>query len=90
MKDGYMITSIPYEDSFTVKIDGKKRNYEKVNTAFLGLPLEKGNHEVEIVYHAPGAAIGKMVTGVGLCCFGCLLFVQFRNKKKTLFANHCV
>ncbi len=90
VKDGYMITSIPYEASFTVKIDGKKRNYEKVNTAFLGLPLEKGNHEVEIVYHAPGAAIGKMVTGVGLCCFGCLLFVQFRNKKKTLFADHCV
>lgn len=90
MKDGYMITSIPYEDSFTVKIDGKKRNYEKVNTAFLGLPLEKGTHDVEIVYHAPGAVAGKMVTGVGLCCFGALLFLQFRNKKKTLFADHCV
>ena len=41
-KDGYLITSIPYEDSFTVKIDGEERNYEKVNTAFLGLQLRRG------------------------------------------------
>lgn len=89
-KDGYLITSIPYEDSFTVKIDGEERNYEKVNTAFLGLQLEKGTHHVEIVYHAPGSAAGKVVTGIGVSLWCILIAIQFRKKKKTLFANHCV
>ena len=53
-KDGWFITSIPYDKHFKIYIDGKETEIQKVNTAFLGCKIESGNHEVKIIYHAPG------------------------------------
>lgn len=58
-KEGYLITSIPYEPHFEVRVDGKQVTCEKVNTAFLGVKLEKGEHEITIIYHAAGSYGGK-------------------------------
>lgn len=69
VKDGYLITSIPYDEHFEVQIDGKTVEYEKVNTAFLGAKMEEGMHEVEIVYHAPGVKLGKMLSMLGVLVF---------------------
>lgn len=69
VKDGYLITSIPYDEHFEVKIDGKAVEYEKVNTAFLGAKMEESMHEVEIVYHAPGVKLGKMLSMLGVLVF---------------------
>lgn len=78
--NGYFITSIPFDDHFEVKVDGKKTAYEKVNTAFLGFPIEKGRHKVEITYHAPGAKAGKMISVIGLLlCYTYL--VKLRNRR---------
>lgn len=66
MEDGYLITSIPYDEHFEVQIDGKTVEYEKVNTAFLGAQIEEGVHKVEIVYHAPGVKLGKMLSVLGV------------------------
>ena len=68
-KEGYLITSIPYEKNFEVRVDGKKVTYEKVNTEFLGFPIEQGTHDIEIVYHAPGVMAGKILTILGVLLF---------------------
>lgn len=65
-EDGYFVSSIPYDENFTVCVDGKEVDYEKVNTAFLGFKMEKGSYRVEITYHAPGAAAGRWVSLAGL------------------------
>lgn len=79
VKDGYLITSIPYDEHFEVKTDGKDVKYEKVNTAFLGVKMTDGAHEVEIVYHAPGVKVGKVLSVTGLLLLaGMILW----NKKK--------
>ena len=43
-KDGWFITSIPYDKHFKIYIDGKETEIQKVNTAFLGCKIESGNH----------------------------------------------
>ena len=68
-KDGYLITSIPYDRNFEVRVDGKQVTHEKVNTAFLGMELEKGAHEITIIYHAPGATMGKVMSLLGVFLF---------------------
>lgn len=68
-KKGYLITSIPYEKNFEVRVDGKKVTYKKVNTEFLGFPIEQGTHDIEIVYHAPGVMAGKILTILGVLLF---------------------
>lgn len=68
-KDGYLITSIPYDRNFEVRVDGKQVTHEKVNTAFLGMKLEKGEHEITMIYHAPGATMGKVMSLLGFFLF---------------------
>lgn len=63
--NGYFVTSIPYDESFEVKVDGRKYPAETVNTAFLGFPIREGRHSVEIIYHAPGATVGRIVSLLG-------------------------
>lgn len=80
--EGYLITSIPYDENFQVYVDGNRVEHEKVNTAFLGAPVEKGRHKVKIVYHAPGAGIGKGMSALGGLLFLGLEFIQVRGRKK--------
>ena len=59
---GWLITSIPYDQHFTVYIDGKEVPASQVNGGFLGAETEAGSHQVEIRYDAPGKAAGLAVS----------------------------
>ena len=72
--NGYFITIIPYDENFEISVDGKSVKVQKVNTAFLGCKIEKGKHEVEIVFHAPGMAAGKIMSILGILMFVCVSF----------------
>lgn len=74
---GYFVTSIPYDEGFEIRIDGEPVVCERVNLAFLGCKIEAGTHAVKIIYHAPGAGVGKL-----LSLFGVILFagIQVVNK----------
>ena len=78
-KDGWFITSIPYDKHFKIYIDGKETEIQKVNTAFLGCKIESGNHELKIIYHAPGTTTGKILSLIGIAGF---LLVLVREKRK--------
>lgn len=80
-KDGWFITSIPYDKHFKIYIDGKETEIQKVNTAFLGCKIESGNHEVKIIYHAPGTTTGKILSLIGIAGFVLVLDRKKENKK---------
>lgn len=80
-KDGWFITSISYDKHFKIYIDGKETEIQKVNTAFLGCKIESGNHEVKIIYHAPGTTTGKVLSLIGIAGF-VLVLVQEKRKQK--------
>lgn len=73
-EDGYLVTSIPYDDNFTILVDGKKVPIDKVNNGFLGIKLQKGKHVVSVNYCAPGKIAGCMISITGLIvCFGFMI-----------------
>lgn len=76
---GFLITSIPYDQGFTVRIDGKFTAAQRVNTAFLGAPIGAGTHQVEIIYRAPGAKAGKLVSCVGIFLWMLLMATDWRQ-----------
>ena len=82
-KDGWFITSIPYDKHFKIYIDGKETEIQKVNTAFLGCKIESGNHEVKIIYHAPGTTTGKVLSLIGIAGFVLVLVREKRKQKNT-------
>lgn len=82
-RDGWFITSISYDKHFKIYIDGKETEIQKVNTAFLGGKIESGNHEVKIIYHAPGTTTGKVLSLIGIAGFVLVLVQEKRKQKNT-------
>ena len=83
-EDGIFFTSIPYDQGWTVTVDGQEVDKEEmmpIANAFLGIFLEKGEHEIVLSYVPEGYTVGKMLTIIGVLGFFCCHFYH-RNKKK--------
>lgn len=77
--DGYFAMTVPYDNGFKAYIDGKEVKVEKVNTSFIGFPIEKGQHSIRIVYTAPYQRAGLIMSLFGVLCL--ILIVIFDNRK---------
>lgn len=78
-KDGYFVTSLPYQIGFDIKLDGKSIPYEEVNTAFIGFPIKKGNHTISITFKMPGKNLGIATSGI---CLGLSILLHINRKYK--------
>ncbi len=79
-KDGeYLFVSIPYDEGFKVKVNGKKINPEKVFGDFYSIPLSNGVNNIEMNYTPPGFIIGIIFSSIGIVLF--ILFLCFDNNK---------
>ena len=76
--DGYFNLSIPYDEGFIIKVDGKKVDYEKVNKSFIGFPLSDGSHDIEIEFKAPNVFIGKVISLIGISIF--IIIIIYERK----------
>ena len=83
--DGYFNLSIPYDKGFKVKVDGEEVDYEKVNNAFIGFKIKKGNHKIEIEFEAPNALLGKVVSLFGIGIFTLIMvYDKIKSKRRTI------
>lgn len=64
--DGYLITSLPYDENFTIRIDGEKTEVLRVNTAFTGARITAGEHQIALEYSAPGKGLGMLLSILGI------------------------
>ncbi len=53
-----IVTSIPYDSGWTVKVDGKKVKTEKFADTFLMITTGSGEHEISFSYVSPGFFAG--------------------------------
>ena len=74
-KDGYFVTTLPYDKGFTIKVDNKKIDYEKVNTAYVGFKISKGNHNIVIEYNSPFKTLGLIMSLAGI-----IVYILFYHK----------
>lgn len=78
-EDAVLVTSIPYSNGWSAKINGEKVNPIKVNYGFIGIPLEAGESEVELSYHTPFLKTGLVISLIGFTVYG---FEWWKFKKK--------
>ncbi|MDE5946186.1 MAG: YfhO family protein [Oscillospiraceae bacterium] len=66
-----MLTSIPTEPGWTVKVDGKKVNTVEILKAFIGIELEPGTHTITMKYTPPGFNLGiiTLILGIAIIIF---------------------
>lgn len=56
-----IMTSIPYDSGWTVKVDGKKAEVGKYADTFLTVQAEPGEHEISFSYVSPGFGMGMVL-----------------------------
>ena len=89
-KDGYVkgkidlskgkmvMTTIPYDEGWTVYDNGQKAETVKVGGAFLGIITGSGEHELEFKFTPDGFVIGLIVSVLGWIIFFILYIVRSR------------
>lgn len=83
-RDGYLATSLPWKEGYTIYVDGVWTEPERINTAFLGTRLAAGDHHVSIWYEPPGFGAGKAMSAAGLLGFAVMTAgerILFRRKR---------
>lgn len=69
-----IVTSIPYDPGWTIRIDGKKAPFQKYADTFISLEAEEGTHTISFSYIPPGFGTGVIFFLISLV----LSFLYFR------------
>ena len=83
-KDGVFMTSIPYDDGWTIYVNDEKVDSCIVLDAFLGAELPQGDYTIKMVYRSPGLIKGLITSLFGILCFFmiCKLEKQIREQRQ--------
>jgi uncharacterized membrane protein YfhO len=68
-QDGVLFFSVPYEQGWSVRIDGKTAETSKAAGVWLSVPIQVGSHLVAARYTPPGFAVGLLVSLLAVSIF---------------------
>lgn len=80
---GMLLTSIPYDAGWRIRIDGARVPTEVVNFGFVGASLPAGEHEITLSYVPRGALAGAMISLIGLAGILIVPIAQRKERKKS-------
>lgn len=72
-----VMTNIPYDPGWKVKVDGKNIPIKVVNFGLIGFNLEEGTHEVQMSFVPQGLYMGGFITLISL---GILVYIVAKKK----------
>ncbi len=81
---GRLILSVPYEDGWTVWINGEETKGDTFGGCLAAFDLEAGEYEISMRYRAQGATAGILVTAVSAALFAGILLTGRQLRKKRL------
>lgn len=81
-----IVTSIPYDSGWTVKVDGKKVETGKFADTFLMIETDSGEHEISFSYVSPGFSAGVVLFVVAIL-LAAVYFVFFEKMKEMKHKN---
>lgn len=63
--DKLLVVTLPYSSGWTAYVDGQKTPIVCANTAFMGIGLTPGHHDIRLEYQTPGLMLGWISTALG-------------------------
>lgn len=73
-----VLFTIPYDEGWNIKVDGKEIKYFKVMDSLIGLDLEKGSHKINLNYEPKGLKLGIYISLISLIIT--IIYVILRKK----------
>ena len=85
-QEGWMFTSIPYDEGWKILVDGKEQKPEKILDSFVGIWLSAGSHTVAMEYTPKGLIPGALISGgsavlLALIALGGWLLRRYREEQ---------
>lgn len=78
-----ILTSIPYEQGWSLYVDGQKRDITVYQDALIGIDAGAGRHEIELVFVSPGLNTGAVISLLGIAGFiGMAIYSAIFTKNK--------
>lgn len=65
-ENGVIFTSIPYDNSWKIKVDNKYIDFYKIGDSYIGFNLDKGYHNIEFIYKTKGLKTGAIISTISL------------------------
>lgn len=59
---GVLLLTIPYDEGWSIQVDGKKVSCFRVGSALMGVELDEGEHAISMKYTPPGLWLGSAVS----------------------------
>ena len=72
IQQGVLFIAIPFENGWSVYVDGEKTEMRKANEGFIGVDLEAGTHDISLRYVCPG-----LIKGIIVSLFSVMLLILF-------------
>ena len=77
-EDCTLFVSLPYNDNYMVKLNGKKIDYQRALGGFISIDLSKGENEINITFIPKGFILGSIMSILGILLLG--VYVKFVTK----------
>ena len=74
----YIVFTIPYEDDWSVKVDGNKVRPVKVMDALMAVKISGGEHEIELRYFPMGLRFGLPISFISILA---MVFVVWKRNR---------
>ena len=75
-----LFLSIPYDDGWTLKVNGIEQDIQIADGTFMSCVLPSGNCEIDLRYVTPGLIPGAAISGLSLLVWCGLIFLRKRKK----------
>lgn len=80
-QDKVLSINLLHKDGWRAYVDGRETPVYKANGLFLGIPLEKGSHTVEIRYLTPCLIEGAVISAVSIAAFIAAVLIHKKKSK---------
>ncbi len=81
-KDQMLFTTIPYEEGWTIWVDGVEiKPVQLVQDALMGIPVSAGSHKVEFKFFPARMDIGIIASICGILIFVLFILVEMKFRK---------
>lgn len=78
----YLCIAVPYSDGWSATVDGEKVDVLRANRAFMAIPIDAGDHSIELSYSTPYLKTGLLSSAVSLIVFiGITCLVRKKSKQ---------
>ncbi len=82
-KTKMLFLTIPYDNGWKIKVNGKNEELSRVNIGFTGIVLQKGKHELEIYYVNQYSQLITYISIISIILFWLFLCFDIYRKRKT-------